>query len=163
MRAPKPIHQFRIYPLQRGRLFFVVKVFKTKTAMWSHGKNSGLASPPYNYGAICIGYSNWFVYPKKSNKRPELTPRLGEIHFNCGQLDSETLSHECTHAMFRWMRRKNISVEDRDPNQGPRPNHTSRKSEAGKVLDTEERCCMVLGQMVRQTVNGLYRAGLIQG
>jgi hypothetical protein len=140
---PKPLADFRTYPAgKNGKLFFRVRVFSTKKEM-SEFVNCSIDKNPKcgDFDALCVSSDQW--------KDGTLTNEIGRMYFNLKSLGGFFVSHECAHAAFRYLERKNISLEDQtsvDPT---------------RASDSEESFCYALGTMVRQIYDKLLSSGLV--
>lgn len=64
-------------------------------------------------------------------------PVLGELHFVSNDWNMETVSHECCHAMFHFLRTHGAFLESTE-------------------MEEEERYCYLLGDLVRNVYLWLY-------
>jgi len=74
---------------------------------------------------------------------------IGEIHLHAEALSAEVISHECCHAAAEWWRRHRADIVEIPASGG-----------AGRVSDSEEEWCDVVGRLVGQMVDGLTDAGV---
>jgi hypothetical protein len=136
---PIPV-TFKLYPEAQRGLFYVVKVWPSRTAMLTHLRSIG-KKDLRGTQAMCSSY----VIERWKNGRKQVNPNCGEINVHRKRLDSEIAAHEIGHAVVQWARRRGI-----DP-----------MSVEGDVRGHEgsenERFCRALGRMVAQFANHTRR------
>jgi hypothetical protein len=142
---PKPV-TIRVYPENRS-LYYTCYVWPSREAMHRHMRSEGRRprrpSIGLVTGAYCARHRRYRVYDDGSMR---ISPQIGEVHFHRDQLDSETVTHEFTHAALGWAERVGC-----DP--------TGEGSE-DYWNDPEERFCYALGEMVGQFTTRAYALGV---
>lgn len=109
---------------------------------------------------MCRSFRVLRVAAKGSGMRDYMKPILGEIHLAATRLTTGIVTHECCHAMMSWAaERKCIPLFT---TAMEREAATKSRNGALSRNDPEERCCFVLGNLVRQIVLTLYKKGVLK-
>jgi hypothetical protein len=141
----KPLAKFRVYP-SKGRLYFLVFIWRSlrdfRAACPGNGRALGL----------CRGYDLITVKPNGANGH--LEPDMGEIHLVKRYLTMGIITHESTHAAFRWSERARChpALERK---------HKPRQAHVIASNDPEERFCYALGNIAKQIAWGLNKRKII--
>ena|SRR6185369_10871587 len=137
--AAKPLADFTIKCSKRSRLFFRVKVWKSKRDMYANGPDQ-----PHTYLACCENYTAVNVH---KDGRREMTGECGTLHFYKGRTGTSTVSHEITHAAFSWARRHRISLD-------------SHPESETSVANAEEAFCWVQGWLFGEIAKKFWATGI---
>lgn len=163
MDSPKPLHWFKVYPIPGERARIEVLVFRNLREMRRYGRYISIP-PPHNYLGICHSFTRYTIREKGCQKRSVPHQIVCEIHLSKTRLGVGLISHECTHALFAWMRRKGYQVPfPGDARESGFASYDRPETIPPEYMasDQEERCCTALGEMMRQIMVGLNRIGLI--
>src|SRR5688572_7907383 len=95
---------FKVFAEEHKKgFYFICRIWRTKKDMYENLKKDGLEGMS-NAQAACVGETHV--------KKGRTTKNLGRIDFYKSYLCAETISHESTHAAFRWAARKGIVMVD---------------------------------------------------
>lgn len=148
-RAIKPI-TFRVYADSRRRgLYVAVNVWPNKRAMYAHKPLER------NHEASCTGLKVIRIPP---NGAQRTLPLFAEVNFHRGYIGTGCVAHEFTHALFCWAERVKLNLSEITAKAGSYKRRS--KSRSLNADSVEERCCYVLGDMVRQFVLRAHKLGL---
>jgi hypothetical protein len=143
---PAPVLAFRAYPNGKSGLYFWVRIFRTRGEMHAYLRAHKIAAED-NLAGICCG---WTKVRRRNGKTIYVSPEMGMICLCMERMGVAVVSHECTHAMFRYIDRKRIDL--RKYTQTERENHMASRG--------EERACLALDELCHQIYDQFYRAGL---
>lgn len=142
---------FRIHPGLNNYMatecesFYEVRIYKTRSAMWRGFSRIRKANcltkikPRFGGCEMGINKTQW------NGRKWILLPDMGYIFLSMNQLDSETVTHEATHAAINYVRRMcPRNLPKRDSYQGD--NET--------LAHTVGTCC-------QQMLYGLHKAKLL--
>lgn len=133
---------------RRGAPYFTVRVCRTVAEMYAEVARDGCCSGHrrswYQFLALCHGHMTVRFGPRGGQR---VLPSLGIIWFAEPYTGASTISHEMTHATFRWAERVGLRVRSRRLRDGQ---HIMADA-------AEERFCQVHGGLVRQFWNAYYR------
>jgi len=131
------LHEFKIRPTQRARLYYTVKIFDSKASLNKYAnKNKLLFTRNEGVAGLCT------IYSKDSQE-------CGEVLLINGKLHPRIVVHEVSHAMFSLKRRKcigDLKVVDGHPTG----------------IKDEEWCVDAVGQMVAKVYSEIHKEGLTQ-
>lgn len=147
MKKPLPVKSFRIYPERSSGLYFKVSIFRTLEDLRRYGREA-FHSPAGRALGWCGGYSIRVLSGKGWTR-----PIVGEILLAARHLRTGIISHECTHAAFRYADRRGFSVQFASIRGYQYHDHPTGRTVSG----SEERFCLVQGELTRQIVNGLFK------
>ena len=139
---PVPIAKFRVYPTSS-------KLFVT-CFIWRSLRDFRRACPG---NSRALGLCRGFDVINLDRRRRRLQPVFGEIHLIRRYLTMRIITHECTHAAFRWSVRARCH---------PSLECTSAKGNPHLIdrHDPEERFCHALSEMATQIVKHIDRKNL---
>lgn len=130
----RTIIRFRIYPESRT-LHFLVNVWPNRQDVICRARDTyGLTPDDEKLQAYV---SPRRVYRVHADGRKRLKPYCGEINFYRENIGAGIVAHEMGHAMLEWCKRIGHVIEE-------------ASFDSPKVSDSEERACIVLGELVRQ-------------
>lgn len=159
---PIPLTTFRV-SCENKSLYYKVVVWKTlkdfRRANPHNPRTLGLCRS-YRTLGLCRSYRVLRVVAKGSRKRDRYKPILGEIHFAVKYLTTGIVAHEAAHAMIGWA--SEVGCIPLFENAQEREAATKSRNGFLTLDDPEERCCFVLGNMVRQIVFQLYKRGILK-
>ena len=133
---------FRIYPGRGNKrgLYWTVQVFRSFKEMRAHiGGNQRWLKEYWsarNTVACCTSWRKGRSIAKRSGVSKE----MGEIILCQKRCGVRIVAHEVTHAMFRWMERSGIGL-----NEFHKP-----RERLGRCSKEEERLCYAVGDMCGQ-------------
>lgn len=146
------LHAYRIYPESRHGLYFVVRLFTTRSALAACIRAYGRTPGRGTIGIVMPWRtSSW-------DQRWRTGKFAGEIGLLAETAKNEVCAHEATHAALAWARR--IGFAD-----GIVATENARRRHAPVMLTRdcdEERFCYAVGRINKQIVAGLYACGVLQ-
>jgi hypothetical protein len=149
-RPPKPVFEFKVSPAQHGKLYYVVRVFKSVDQMRAFLDTDDATRGTWSEtGAVC---RSWRTVNVERGGRTTLNPELGDICFHLGGSQIGVISHECLHATLFYLRRRKLWFDPDvlDPEQ---------LLQDESICGVEEYACHILGNLVGQVVRKGYACG----
>jgi len=143
---------FKIYPDKKNRkLYFMVTVWDSKKKMYEFYDSieerfkecDSIDKNKYEHNFVGMSFP-YRLYIKKTMK---MRQEIGQILLCKGNLSSEILSHECTHAALHYIRVLKEEYKENNIYDNP------------LEIEYEEVLCYVQGDMTQQLVNKLYKEG----
>ena len=151
----RPIHEFRVYPSEHGRLYYTVRVFKTVEQMRDFLEHDSDRSVKGTWGKTRAVCRSWLVLDVDSSGKSRRTAELGDICYNLNDSGIGTISHECLHATLFYLRRRKLwfSADALDKDQ---------LYQDETICGVEEYSCWVLGRLVAEVVRKGYDCGWLR-
>lgn len=165
---PDPVVEFNVFPgmvsysnkegssrVGRRGFYFTCKVFDTHRDLNRYLKMTGtsFSGPGGGSEAACKAFSNLKVIP---GRKPYYTSQLGELCFYKKSICSEVISHECTHAVMRWLYASRQMKDFSKLLDG----YVSDTYRGVGVGEEEEVLCYAIGSMTWQVQYGSTKRGL---
>jgi hypothetical protein len=126
---------FRVFPEPGSWLFYRVRVFATEDTLRHYlaADRDVDRTAAFHSRALCTRWTRTRVL---ANGRTRTCPDMGELLFVLPLIDSEVISHECSHAAIGWAQRVGLRLLHDAPG-------------VQYARADEERYCYALGRMVK--------------
>lgn len=145
---PGDVLRFRVFPEAARGLYAYVTVFDLWKDFhwWSREKWELHPERAKNATGETVSTRGRCV-PYERGNGTRIYPDFAEVILCRKALGSGLISHEIAHCTHAWARRIGLLVDG--------------DGDCEKRMEREERWCYAHGEMMRQTVDRLYRAGII--